>query len=139
MDSVLLGFFAVILLFGIGIFVLIVTRGRTTSVLDVDKFRSSLLSIEQKLNKEQPDSYVLAILNADKLVDLALKQSGFKGQTMGERMRSAQSKWSDPNKIWSAHKLRNQLAHEHDTRVSYDQARYALAQFRQALRDLGAI
>jgi hypothetical protein len=139
MDVLLLIFFALILVFGIAVFVIVVSRGRATSFLDVDKYRSSWLSIEQKLNKDEPATYVVCIMEADKLLDHALKERGFKGGTMGERMKSASSAWKDANAVWKAHKLRNQLAHEQEVKLRYPQVRGVLACFKQGLKDVGAI
>jgi len=50
-----------------------------------------------------------------------------------------QTKWSNANNVWTAHKLRNQIAHEPDVRLDYDGARRALTAFKQALKDIGAI
>jgi hypothetical protein len=58
---------------------------------------------------------------------------------MGERMKAYQSKWSNANGVWGAHKLRNQVAHEHDVKISYDDTRRALAAYKRALKDVGAI
>src|SRR5690606_14062649 len=107
--------------------------------LNVEQYRSRWLKIERQLKKDDPASYHLAILNADKLLDLALKESGIKGETMGERLKLAKDVSSNRNAIWSAHKLRNQIAHETDVVVSFDQARRSLASFKRALKDLGAI
>ncbi len=81
----------------------------------------------------------MVLLNADKLLDQALKERGFSGNTMGERMKSANKIWSNANHVWGAHKLRNQIAHESEIKVSLNMTRRALASFRQALKDLGAI
>jgi len=43
------------------------------------------------------------------------------------------------NAVWYAHKLRNQIAHEHGFKIDYAQAKHALSTYRQALKDLGAI
>lgn len=107
--------------------------------LDVEKFRVKCLSIEQQFKKDEPSSYHLAVLNADKLVDQALRDLGVKGETMGERLKNASNRFSNRNGIWSAHKLRNVIAHESDAHVTYENAKRALTNFRQALRDLGAI
>lgn len=107
--------------------------------LNVDQYRVKCLAIEQQLKLDNPGSYHLAVLNADKLVDQALKESGIMGETMGERLKGSASKFSDLNGLWSAHKLRNRIAHESDVNVTYDEARQALNSFRKALKDLGAI
>lgn len=132
-------FFAAILIVGALLFAFINFSRKGASHLDVDRYRSRWLAIEQSLTRDQPASSHMAILNADKLVDQALKERGFGGQTMGERMKTAKSIWSNRNAIWEAHKLRNQVAHEPDANISYESARTALAGFKQALKDLGAI
>lgn len=119
--------------------VIILLTKKGTSHLDVDKYRSRWLKIEQGLVRDEPSSCQLAVLNADKLLDQALRERGIEGETMGARMKNQQTVWTNANTVWSAHKLRNQIAHESDVVVSYDNARYALAGFKQALKDLGAI
>jgi len=85
-----------------------------------------------------PDGMVLAIIDADKLLDQALKKRRFKGKTMGERLVSAQRTLSDNDSVWYAHKLRNRLVHEPNVRLKKKEAQTALAGFRQGFRDLGA-
>lgn len=131
--------FAAIIIIGALLFAVINVTRRGAAHLDVDKYRTRWLAIEQSLVRDQPASSHMAILNADKLVDQALKERGYGGQTMGERMKTAKAIWSNRNAIWEAHKLRNQIAHEPDANVTYESARRALAGFKQALKDLGAI
>lgn len=139
MDGTLLAFMIGILVVGVLLIVVITLTKRAPVGLDVEKYRSRWLQIEASLKLDEQSSFHLAILNADKLLDQALRDRGIKGETMGERMKTARTTWSDANAIWSAHKLRNQIAHETDIHVSYDDARRALAAFKQALRDMGAI
>ena len=139
-NSVLMvAFLIVILLVGGSILFLIGYGRKGGSQLDQERYRRSWLTIERQLVRAQEPSYHLVILNADKLLDQALKQRGFKGDTMGERMKSAKSTWSSANNVWTAHKLRNRIAHETDVRVEYDTVRRALAAYKQALKDVGAI
>lgn len=138
MDSALILLFAIVLVVGVALFAFI-TLGKRGKPLAVDKYRVRWMSIEHSLVKDQPVTYHMAVLNADKLVEQALKDRGFVGQTMGERLKSAKTQFTRLDALWSAHKLRNQVAHEPDVKVSYDQARRALAGFKRALKDLGAI
>jgi hypothetical protein len=85
------------------------------------------------------DGMALAVIDADKLVDDALKKKHFRGKTMGERLVSAQRTLSDNDAVWYAHKLRNRLVHEQNVRLRKRDVQKALAGFRQALRDLGAL
>jgi hypothetical protein len=107
--------------------------------LDVEKYRMRWLAIEKQLNRNDISSLSLTVLNADKLLDQALRERGIKGETMGERMKTTKDNWSNANGVWSAHKLRNQIAHEPEVIVNYDDARRALGAFKQALKDIGAI
>jgi hypothetical protein len=139
MDAVVIIVFAIVLVIGgVLLAVMSVAKGGK-KYLDVEKYRVKWLAIEQSVKQDQEASYHLALLNADKLLDHALTERGFSGNTMGERMKSAQKTWSDANATWTAHKLRNQIAHEHDVRISLDTTYRALAAFKQALKDVGAI
>jgi hypothetical protein len=137
-DGLMIVFFIVIILVGAGILFLI-ANSRGGKQLDVDRFRTSWMTIEQQLVKGQSASHHLAILNADKLLDQAMKQRGFKGETMGARMKTAKDTWSNANEIWNAHKLRNRIAHEPDVTVSYELSKRALSAYKKALKDVGAI
>jgi hypothetical protein len=110
-----------------------------SSQLDIEKYRKKWLEIERQLNRDDTRSCQFAIIEADKLLDCALKETGVKGDTMGERMRTAKDKWSNRDAVWRAHKLRNQIVHETNVQVTYDTARRALAGFKRALKDIGAI
>ncbi len=139
MDASIIILFAAVIIIGVLLFAVITLTKKGTTLLDVDKYRTKWLAIEQSLVRDNEPTYHMAILNADKLLDQALRERGFKGQTMGDRMKFAKESWSNRNNVWAAHKLRNQIAHESDIRVEYDQARRALAGFKQGLKDLGAI
>jgi hypothetical protein len=139
MDTSLIFFFAAILIVAGILFAVIGLTKKGGRNLNVDKYRMRWLQIEQQLKKDQPSSYHLVVLNADKLLDQALRERGIRGTTMGERMKNLKDTWTNANSVWSAHKLRNQIAHETDVNVGYDDARRALAGFKQALKDVGAI
>jgi hypothetical protein len=121
------------LLFGI----LIATR-KAPKGLDKIKYQSDWLAIEQSLSAE-PGTWQLAVMNADKLLDRALKERGYKGQTMGERMVAAGRIFSKREHVWAAHKLRNRLAHEEVKNMTLRLAKQALSSFKSALKDLGAL
>jgi hypothetical protein len=92
----------------------------------------------QKLCADK-STWPLAIIDADKLLDDALKRSKYKGKTMGERLVSAQRDISDNDSVWFAHKLRNRLVHEQTAPMKDSIVKDALKGIRAALRDLGAL
>lgn len=85
------------------------------------------------------DTWALAVIQADSLLDEALKKKHFKGKTMGERLVSAQRSLTNNDGVWYGHKLRNQLVHQANLELREKDIKHALIGFGQALRDLGAI
>ena len=139
-DSPALIFFLVgILIVGALVVVGLMFLSKKSPKLNVTRYQTQWLSIENSVSRENTASWQVAIMNADKLVDQALRESHFKGQTMGERMKSAQNVWKNANHVWGAHKIRNQLAHEVNSQLSYETTLRSLSAFKQALKDLGAI
>lgn len=87
---------------------------------------------------ERPDemSYKMAILEADKLLDFGLKSIGCSGNTLGERLRFITNRYPNLHRVWPAHILRNKLMHEASFHLNRGQAKRAIGQFRDALREL---
>lgn len=132
-------FIVSVLVVGLLLIAVIALTRKGGTQLDVNKYRMKWMAIEKQMKKDEASSLVIAVLNADKLLDLALKEKQTRGDTMGERMKQSKALWSNANDVWNAHKLRNRIAHEDDIQISYNQARQAMAGFKQALKDLGAI
>jgi hypothetical protein len=80
-----------------------------------------------------------AIIDADKLLDEALKKKRFSGKSMGERLTSAQRLLTNNENVWFGHKLRNKLHDNPDTKLKEKDVKQALIGIRQALKDLGAL
>lgn len=119
--------------------VAMVLGGKRRHTFDVQVYQAKWLKIENGLTKADTRSYNLSVLEADKLLDKALKEMGVPGQSMGEKLKKLGDRLPNLNQIWYAHKLRNQIVHESDFQISYDDAKRALRIFRQALKNLGAI
>lgn len=132
-------FFAAILIFAGLLFIVITLTKKGSRQLNVEKYRSEWLTIEQSLHQNDAASWHMSVLNADKLLDKALREKNIQGENMGARMKQLQTTWTNANAVWGAHKLRNQIAHETDVAIDYAIARRALAGFKQALKDVGAI
>lgn len=122
----------VVILFGGAIL-----KRRTNKVLDPVYFQKQWKDLQSLCSDKR--TWPLAIIDADKLVDEALRKSRIKGKTMGERLVTAQRMLSNNDSIWFAHKLRNRLVHEQYTGLKERDVKEALIGFRQALKDLGAL
>ena len=140
MDGSLLVFMVAIVIVGILILLAITMTGKRIHKFDKENYQVDFLRIEQSLERDNESSYSMAIIEGDKLLDRALMEMGVQGRTMGDRLkRIGKAKFTQLNAVWHAHKLRNQIAHEHDFKPEYRQALHALDTYKQALKDLGAI
>ena len=106
---------------------------------DRETMRRKWQEIERMLDTPGQMSAKLAIFEADKLLDYALKALAMSGETLGERLKFAQYKYPELREVWWAHKIRNQLAHEASFHLDPSVAKNALRTFKKALERLGAI
>lgn len=120
-----------VIIFGIGFL------QRRPKQLNVTHFADRWKELQKLLASKE--TWPLAIIDADKLLDEALKKSHFKGKSMGERLVSAQRDLTNNDGVWFGHKLRNQLVHEANFKLKKKQVQDALVGLRQALKDLGAL
>jgi len=81
----------------------------------------------------------MAVLEADKLLDYALKSLAMPGNTLGERLRFAGYKWPKLRQVWWAHKIRNQLVHEASYHLDQGIAARAVRSYRAALKLIGIL
>lgn len=81
----------------------------------------------------------MALVEADTLLDSALKSIMMPGDTLGERLKMACYKYPKLKDVWWAHKLRNQLVHQHDFRLSERETRQALDEFEKAFKTLNIL
>lgn len=95
--------------------------------------------IENLMKSDSGLSWKLAVIEADKLMDSALKRAFMRGDTMGERLRFAVHKHPKIRKVWEAHILRNDLVHETDRPLSRGEAEKAIGLFREGLKTLGML
>ncbi len=123
--------------FGIVLIVLALLTRKRKKPLNVEYFTEKWNEAQKLCARKE--TWPLAVITADNILDEALKKAGYKGKTMGERLVAAQRDLSDNDGVWFGHKLRNKLAHETDVKLNKNDVKDALIGIRQALRDLGAI
>jgi hypothetical protein len=112
------------------------------SVQDREEIKRKWAEVEQLIKLGKPSNFKTAILEADKLLGHVLKLLGYRGQTMGDRMKSI--KRDDHEKdffddMWQAHKVRNEMVHNVSYEVMDFEARKAIKQFERVLRELGVM
>ncbi|MDO5481191.1 MAG: hypothetical protein Q4F60_02505 [Candidatus Saccharibacteria bacterium] len=139
MDTSLIFLLLSILIVGVLVFIAVNISINKNHKFDREKYQTKFLKLENGLSRDNPASFSVSIIEADKLLDRAMMELGISGNTMGDRLKNSGTRFSQLNSVWYAHKTRNQIAHEPDFQVDYNKARHALATYKQALKDLGAI
>ena len=139
MDGGVVTFIIAILIVGIFVFVAIMLTGKRGYHFNKESYLTRFLTIENKLKPDNSATFMTTVIEADKLLDKAMVEMGIPGRTMGDRLKKAGGRFTDENAVWRAHKLRNSIAHDSDVEVTMKRASTALAAFKQALKDLGAI
>lgn len=117
------------------------TRSKKPNTVDTQEVAKRWNDIQTSIGLGGTTHFGSAVVSADKLLDYVLRQKGYRGETMGERLRDAQDDFSPAvySQVWQAHKLRNQLVHEIEGEVLSFQAKEAIQNFERALRELGAL
>ena len=97
--------------------------------------------IVEKVDSQQGEKdYKAALIEADALVDGALRANGFSGETMGDRLRAIPiGRLSSTDDIWKAHRVRNEIAHDPHYVVSPREGHDMMRIYKKALEELGAL
>jgi hypothetical protein len=95
----------------------------------------------KKVQQRCPDKsqWAQAIMEADDLLNEALKKKKYKGKGMGERLVDAQKNFTNNDAVWFGHKLRTKLDINPELRLTKDEVQKALFGLRQGLKDIGAL
>ncbi|MDP3772025.1 MAG: hypothetical protein Q8Q94_01460 [bacterium] len=94
--------------------------------------------IETLAASANPSEWNMAVIRADALLDDLLLHRGYGGPTFADRLRIV-----DPtilrsrDRVWSAHRLRNMIAHEPTQTHTHEMIMHALAAYEGAFQELG--
>jgi hypothetical protein len=93
----------------------------------------------EHLASDRPNDWKLAIIEADILLDELLKQRGYAGASLGERLKSiAPSQLQSLQDAWEAHKIRNRIAHEGaDFVLTHRIAEETIQRYRRVFAEFG--
>lgn len=96
--------------------------------------------IQNRLELAPESEHKLAIIEADDLLSEILKRMGHQGETLGDRLQHLTSpQLSNLEQVREAHKVRNNIVHDPDYRLSLDQARKVLEIYEEAFKNLQAL
>ena len=104
------------------------------------KYDARWKEVREHLTSFREAEWKFAIIEADKIAEAALKEAGFPGETIGERMTLiTKDQLVSIDDLWQAHKLRNIIAHDHNYQVRYAEVRESIERYEKTLRELGVL
>lgn len=114
--------------------------GRPTSRLNRVQLLADYAHIERLLETNDAIHAAQAVVRADSFLDGIMQQTGGQGTSFADRLRSLEGRFDRSlyQAVWDAHKLRNDIAHNHGRTISIGEGRSALQTFRSAASVLGA-
>ena len=88
-----------------------------------------------------PGDWKLSVIEADSMLEALLDQLGFKGETLGDKLKSADAeKFKGLPIAWEVHTVRNRIAHEGaNFELSAHEAKRIIALYEQIFRPYGYI
>ena len=105
-----------------------------------EEVREAWKQIQKLGQSENQSDWNMAIIRADALLDDTLRHMGYEGETIKERLDIV-----DPailksiDRVWSAHRLRNMIAHDPGEQHTRETITHALRSYEQGLKELGVI
>ncbi len=102
---------------------------------------SRMDDIVAHIASENPNDWKLAIIEADVILDNLMKERGYAGASLGERLRSISTEQlSTLNDAWEAHKMRNMIAHEGaDFVLTKRMAEETINRYRRVFTEFGIL
>ncbi|MDD5721523.1 MAG: hypothetical protein PHT16_03745 [Candidatus Pacebacteria bacterium] len=93
------------------------------------------------LFSQHASDWKLAIIEADSMLESLMEQLGFRGETLGDRLKNAnQENFPNLTIAWEVHTIRNRIAHEGlDFEVSQHEAKRVIALYEQIFHEYGYI
>jgi hypothetical protein len=103
------------------------------------KVSDRFAELKTHLESENPNDWKLAIIEADIILEKALKDKGYAGPTIGDMLKSvAPSSMQSLQDAWDAHLVRNKIAHSgEDFVLTHKIARETIVQYDRVFAELG--
>lgn len=103
-----------------------------------DEVKENWEHIQELIHSSNPSDWNMAVIRADALLEDTLMHLGYQGETMADRLKIVDShKLPSLDRVWSAHRLRNAIAHDPLEQHTRENLQYAVKTFEQALTELG--
>lgn len=93
------------------------------------------------LSSQSASDWKLAVIEADAMLDVLMDQLGFKGENLGEKLKTAnRDNFKTLSSAWEVHVVRNRIAHEGSQfTLSQYEAKRIIALYEQIFREFDFI
>jgi hypothetical protein len=111
--------------------------GETVRAKDVSKTQLRWARILEEIHSSDEQKWRLAILEADIMLNELLDVLGYRGDTMGDKMKQAtRQNFNTIDFAWEAHRARNEVAHVGSIKqLSEREARRVIGLYEQVFRE----
>ncbi len=96
--------------------------------------------ISNRLKSASESDWKIAIIEAESFLDEIFEKIGLEGENFGQKLKQINvSEFSDImiEDIWQAHKVRNNIVHDPNYKLNFEQAKKTLMIYEKTLNDLG--
>ncbi|MBI4358976.1 MAG: hypothetical protein HY577_00065 [Candidatus Nealsonbacteria bacterium] len=104
------------------------------------KVEKKWLGITKRLEAPNAADWKLAVIEAETLTEEILTRMGFGGETFGDRLKKiSPSQLPSLNDLIQAHQVRQNIVHDPDYRLDFEEASRTLGVYERSLRELDAL
>lgn len=95
-------------------------------------------SVKRRLDSGSDDDWELAVVEADIIVENIMERIGFRGLTLGDKIKSIDERnFANLKNLWEAHTARIKIdIGGHDYKITKEEAKEALDKYEKALKEL---
>lgn len=121
-------------------FTIFTKRPKKAVTLHAEAFRDQWQAIIKKIASDSPEIWKLALIEADSLVDDLLKHLNYPGEHMADRLAKLdRNDFTTLDRLWNAHRVRNNLVHIADFKISQDKIKGILEDYEAFLKEIGVL
>lgn len=92
--------------------------------------------VKSHIDSHNQNDWKQAILEADIILDEILTSMGYRGESVGEKLKRVNpGDMKSLNEAWEGHKLRNQIAHEPGFQLGHHEAKAAISNYRAVFEE----
>ncbi len=104
---------------------------------EIKKFEKVWAKITKRLQNPLESEYKLVIIEADNLLNEILERMGYKGETVGERLKKITVDiLPSIQEVLEAHKIRNNIVHDPDYKITLEKGQKTIKIYEKTFQEL---